>query len=432
MSRGGRTSRRRLLVTLAALLAAWITIGSSAAHAATLDERVGAVLRRSGLSASTSVYVWDQSSRDVIYTHAAGRRSAPASTMKLLTSAAALARFGPGHRFSTRVALTGHQEGTRWIGSVWLVGGGDPSLSTGGFARDNYGGRGANIATLVAPLRARGITEVSGRLYVDGTYLDDLAYAPDWPRRFRYDETGALGGLTVNQSLTGRWVGTRSSRDPDVHAGTVFRRLLLRGGIRVRGGTLPEVVPPTATTAGELEGPPLRVLLAHMNRESDNFYAETLLKDIGRDRYGAGHGSTKDGRRAARAELAKLGIDMDAVTWKDGSGLSYDNRVSVRALGHVLGVGAQATWGPAWTNSFARSGRHGTLAKRMRTWPYRDRVRAKTGTLRNVSALAGFADRLGSDRRFGFAVITWNASGAQVSYTRAKQLQDRVAMVLVR
>jgi D-alanyl-D-alanine carboxypeptidase/D-alanyl-D-alanine-endopeptidase (penicillin-binding protein 4) len=353
--------------------------------------------------------------------------------MKLLTSAAALERFGPDHRFTTRVALQGTQVGNRFLGDVWLIGGGDPSLSTFGFARDNYKGRGANLAMLVSPLRNRGIEGVTGRIMVDDDLFDEVRWVPEWKSSFRFDEAGALGALTVNQSLTGKWVGTKSSHLPDVRAGEVYRDLLRRQGIYVAGKTVSGSLPPSAELVGAVESPPLSELVSHMNTTSDNFFAEILLKDIGVDRFGArGSGSTADGRRAARAELARLGVDMSGVTWADGSGLAYQNRVTARSLGHVLGVGAQTPWGEAWIGGFANAGRSGTLRKRMTRRPYSGRVFAKTGTLLHSSALAGFAHRVGSNRRYGFAVVTSYAPGRGVPYSAARRVQDRVAMTLVR
>lgn len=423
----------RRLAALVATGVALLATAAPAASAASLGDRVGIAVRQSAVRGSSSVYVWDQSTRDVIYSSTPGRPVAPASTMKLLTSAAALAQLGPDHRFETKVALDGHQAGNRWIGDVWLIGGGDPSLSTYGFLRDNYGGRGSNLATLVAPLRARGIEGVTGRIMVDDDRFDQLRWVPEWKPAFRFDETGALGALTVNQSLVGRYVGSRSAHEPDLRAGQVFRDLLKRQGVFVAGATVAGSVPADAEVAGSLSSPPLEVLLDHMNRASDNFYAEVLLKDIGVDRLGArGTGSTLDGRRAAQAVLAGLGADMSAVTWVDGSGLAYGNRVSARTLGHVLGLGAQAEWGDAWIDSLAVSGTSGTLRKRMTRLPFRGRVHAKTGTLNHVSALAGFSERAASGHRYGFAVVTFDPSGRMVNYKAARNLQDRIAMILVR
>lgn len=428
------------LVVLVATLLGSSLVAPANAGAATLATRIDRAVARSGVAGSSSVYVWDQATRQVLYTRAAGRPVTPASTMKLLTSAAALQHFGPDHRFTTRVALQGTQVGNRFLGDVWLIGGGDPSLSTFGFARDNYRSGGANLAMLVSPLVDRGIEGISGRIMVDDDLLDELRWVPEWKRSFRFEETGALGALTVNQSLTGRYVGTRSSHLPDVRTGEVYRDLLRRQGVYVAGKTVSGSLPPTAELAGSVESPPLIDLVAHMTSTSDNFFAETLLKDIGADRFGSGGtasspgggGSTVDGRRAARAELEALGIDLSGVEWTDGSGLAYSNRVTARSLGHVLGVGAQTPWGDDWIAGLATSGRTGTLRHRMTRRPYAGRVFAKTGTLNHASALAGFAYRLGSDRRFGFAVITSNAPGVGVSYTRAKHLQDSVAMTLVR
>ena len=423
------------VIRVAAALAACAAIGSMvlapSAGAATLTQRVDHVVRTSAVAGSSAVYVWDQQTRDVLYTRAPGRRVTPASTMKLLTSAAAISRFGPDHRFETKLALVGHQDGNRWVGDVWLIGGGDPSLSTFGFMRQNYGGIGSNLAVLVSPLRARGIEGVTGRIMVDDDLFDQVRWVPEWKSSFRYEESGALGALTVNQSLKGKWVGTDSARQPDLRAGVVYRDLLRRQGIFVAGATVSGSAPADADVVGTLPSPPLWLLLRHMNQSSDNFYAETLLKDIAAQRYGDG-ATTAEGRAVARRELERLGIDLDAMTWVDGSGLAYGNQVTARVLGHTLGVGAQATWGAQWISSFAQSGTSGTLDNRMETWPYRGRVRAKTGTLLHSSALAGFAERLGSNRRYGFAVITSVSPGRGVNYRAARGLQDRVAMVLVR
>lgn len=427
-----RTQVRERGTLLVALALVATLLLPARATAASLEQRIDLLVSRSGVAGTTSVYVWDQDTRDVLYTRAPGRAVTPASTMKLLTSAAALERFGADHRFTTRVALEGTQVGNRFLGDVWLIGGGDPSLSTFGFARDNYRGRGANLAMLVSPLRNRGIEGITGRIMVDDDLLDELRWVPEWKPSFHFDETGALGALTVNQSLTGKYIGSTSSHLPDIRTGEVYRDLLRRQGIYVAGDTKSGSLPPSAELVGEVESPPLAELVAHMNAASDNFFAEILLKDIGADRFGArGNGSTVDGRRAARAELEALGIDMTGVVWSDGSGLSYVNRVSARSLGHVLGVGAQAAWGEPWITGFANAGRTGTLRNRMTRRPYFGRVYAKSGTLNHASGLAGFAHRVGSNRRFGFAVVTSNPPGVGVSYTRAKRLQDRIAMTLV-
>jgi D-alanyl-D-alanine carboxypeptidase/D-alanyl-D-alanine-endopeptidase (penicillin-binding protein 4) len=422
---------RRLTGFAVLAIAAAATLLAPTAASADLGDRIGSAVARSGVARTTSVYAWDQSTREVLYSRAASTRVTPASTMKLLTSAAAMERFGPEHRFRTQLALDGVQSGTTFVGDVWLVGGGDPSLSTFGFRRGNYGGRGANIAALAEPLRERGIRLVRGRIRVDDDLFDELRYVPRWKPAFYYEETGALGALTVNQSQVGQWIGGRSVREPDLFAGDTLRGILQRQGIRVTARTAAGSLPADAEVIGGVSSPPLRDLLEHMNQQSDNFYAEVLLKQLGVERFGdRGTGSTIDGARAARAALVDLGVDMSGTAIVDGSGLAYGNRVTARSVGHVLGIGAQAPWGETWIRTFANSGRTGTLRNRMTRRPFYGRVFAKTGTLRHASALAGFTHRLGTNRRYGFVVLTYDPRGAQVSYTRARGLQDRIAMIL--
>lgn len=420
-----------LSTTIASLTLAFLLLMPAGAWAATLSERVAAQVARSPLRGRTSVVAWDQSTRDIFYTRSADTPIAPASNMKLLTSAAVMQRFGPDHTFTTRLALTGHKEGSTWVGSAYLIGGGDPTLSTRSFAIDNMDGVGASIGALVGPLSRRGVTRITGRLYVVESYLDSQRWNPAWKHSFRYTEVPAMSALSVNQSHTHRWIDDTSSHTPALYAGTIYRTLLSRSGITIAGGTIVSTVPPDAEVVGTLESPRLELILRHMNKQSDNYYAEILLKDLGRDVYGAGKGSTTNGARAARLQLRSIGVPIEAITWRDGSGLAYGNRVTARVIANTLGVGAQADWADAWTGSFAVAGGSGTLQHRMTSSSYRGNVRGKTGTLRHVSALSGFSTRA-SGRDYGFVVVTYRSDLGSIDVTAARGLQDRVAMTLVR
>jgi serine-type D-Ala-D-Ala carboxypeptidase/endopeptidase (penicillin-binding protein 4) len=425
-------SIRRYAAALAVATMASALVPAGAA-ASSLQQRLATVVAQSGVAANSSVYVWDQSSREVVYARVAGRSVTPASTIKLMTTAAALSRLGPEHRFQTRIALDGTQTGDTFDGDVWLIGGGDPSLSTFGFRRDNYGGVGSNIAGLLTPLRNRGITHVTGRVRVDDGMFDQQRWVGEWNPSFRYYYSGPLGALTVNQGYLGSWRGGQASRNPDIHAGETLRTLMGRNGITVGGSTMRGSLPESAKVVGTLASPPLHQLAGHTNAASDNFFAEILLKHVGVARFGSrSDGSTDQGRRAARAQLVEMGMSMEGVRWVDGSGLAYDNRVTARSIGHTLGVGAQAEWGEQWIQGFATSGRSGTLRNRMTTRPFYGRVQGKTGTLRHASGLAGFSQRVGSNRRYGFVVLTYDPRGRPLQYTLTRALQDRLAMTLVR
>lgn len=420
----------KLLITTALLvLVVSAAAGASPTHAA-LADRLAATLDQSSVARMTSVYVWDQRSREVLYSRAANRLMTPASTIKLLTSAAALTELGPDHRFKTRIALNGTQNGSTFKGDIWLVGGGDPSLSTFGFRRINYEGKGSNLASLILPIRSLGITKIQGSIRVDDDMFDEVRWAPTWKKSFRLEEAGALGALTVNQSSTG---GAASQRNPDIQTGEMLRTLLDRQGVSVTGSTRSGSMPKNAQIAGTISSPPLIDLVAHMTTTSDNFFAEILLKHVGVEHFkGHSDGSTSQGTRAALLALKRAGINTDDIRWKDGSGLAYSNRVTARTLGHVLGIGAQAPWGEQWIRGFANSGRAGTLRYRLTRRPYYGRIWAKTGTLRHTSALAGFTHRVKSNRRIGFVVLTYDSRGRQLDYGQAHRIQDKVAMILTR
>ena len=155
-----------------------------------------------------------------------------------------------------------------------------------------------------------------------------------------------------------------------------------------------------------------------MNQPSDNFMAEMLVKVLGSQFGGAG--STAAGTRVIREELSELEIEPSVV---DGSGLSRGDRTSPRDVVTLLGEhGADA----AFTGSLAVAGRTGTIASRMRGTPAQDRCRAKTGTLHDVSALAGYCTTAGGNQvAFAFLmnyVSPWNA----------RVLQDRMAVALAK
>jgi serine-type D-Ala-D-Ala carboxypeptidase/endopeptidase (penicillin-binding protein 4) len=161
--------------------------------------------------------------------------------------------------------------------------------------------------------------------------------------------------------------------------------------------------------------------VAYMNRESDNFTAELLLKQLGAvDR---GRGTSAAGAEAVRGALRGAAIPLAGVRIVDGSGLSARNRLTAAAVIGILVV----AWHdprirPAFVHSLAVAGVNGTLEDRLERPPARGAVLAKTGTLPESSALSGYARG-----RWAFAVIQ---NGRPVSQFWARQAQDRFASVL--
>lgn len=424
------TTARTLLLAICAALVLVVTVPT--ASAASLQARVAAQVRASGVAGSTSVVVWDHNAQKILYRSRDTVPVAPASNQKLLTSAAALGQLGPGYRFTTKVVATGKLSANGVLrGNLILVGGGDPTLSTRSFAKRNLDGWGANIDLLTYAVRGAGIKVVTGRVIADESFLDSQRYVKAWPRSYRYNETTALGGLTLNQSYGRNCRCGSSSRRPAVQAATTYRKMLIARGITIRGGVGLGRAPSYAWDVGHVESPPLTLILRFMNRHSDNFTAEILLKDLGRIAAGPGRGSTATGAYVATRALQRLGVRTNGVRIVDGSGLAASNRVTARFVSDLLNIGVQnRTIGGSWWNSFAVSGGTGTLRRRMNHAPYRGRVRGKTGTLRVASALSGYSTRPGG-RQYGFVVLTY-ARGRTVNTSAARALQDRIAMTLVR
>jgi PBP4 family serine-type D-alanyl-D-alanine carboxypeptidase len=181
----------------------------------------------------------------------------------------------------------------------------------------------------------------------------------------------------------------------------------------------------TLTTTGlplaQDHSKPLTEIVRFMGRESDNYTAEVLLKQLGA--LYADDGSTAAGARVVREALAAAEIPLGGVRIVDGSGLSTLDRLTAGALVAILVAGiADPEIRDAFLGSLAVAGVDGTLKNRLESRPARGRVLAKTGTTRLASALSGFVRD-----RFVFAILQ---NGAPVSSYWARRAQDRFAIAL--
>jgi PBP4 family serine-type D-alanyl-D-alanine carboxypeptidase len=168
----------------------------------------------------------------------------------------------------------------------------------------------------------------------------------------------------------------------------------------------------------------LSVIVQHMNRESDNFVAEMLLKELGASTDGA-RGSTRAGAAVVRRVLADAGVPVAGLRIADGSGLSRLDRVSARTLVALLrAASVDPAIGDVFVSSLPVAGVSGTLRNRLGTRPTRGRVVAKTGTTSRSCTLAGYVGR-----RYAFAILQ---NGSPVSYWWARAAQDRFVTVLAR
>jgi len=329
----------------------------------------------------------------------------PASAEKLAVSFAALRLLGPGFRFRTEVVGSGELVGKVWRGDLALVGYGDPTLKP------------KDVDALARDIAAWGIRRVTGRVLGDERHFDSRRGAPGWKPSYLGVESRPLSALSVADAEF------RGANGSAAAAAATFTAALERRGVEVaaapRAGVAPSDGLPLALDLSD----PLVGIVRHMNRESDNFVAEMVLKELGASV--ARRGSTKAGAGVVRTELASAGVPLAAVRIGDGSGLSGQNRLTANALVGILRAGAQdASIRDAFVTSLSVAGISGTLEKRLARRPTRGRVIAKTGTTNAASALAGFIRR-----RYVFAILQ---NGSPVPYWSARAAQDRFVTVLAR
>ena len=185
------------------------------------------------------------------------------------------------------------------------------------------------------------------------------------------------------------------------------------------------VAPITSTLAYTERSAPLSRVLAAMNKPSDNFLAEELLKGLGAG-FGDG-GSTVAGALVAERFLQSIGVN-DGFRIRDGSGLSYQDKLTARVVLKILGAMARRADFPVFRRSLAIAGVDGTLEDRMRGTPAAGNVRAKTGTLNAASSLSGYVTTA-NGHTLSFAMLM---NGAPLSAAQAHAAQDAVAVLLAR
>jgi D-alanyl-D-alanine carboxypeptidase/D-alanyl-D-alanine-endopeptidase (penicillin-binding protein 4) len=331
---------------------------------------------------------------------------APASNEKLPLTYALLTSLGPGMSIETTVAATGDVDGRTLNGSLVLVGGGDPSLSS------------ADLKQLALAVRATGIRQITGGIIGDESLFDTLRTCAGWRPSFYIRESPPLSALVVDRALYAR----RTSRVPALAASLLFRDALRKAGISVLGPVSVGERPVDAITVASTSSAPLSRLIRFMDQESDNFTAEMLLKQLGLLQ--SDRGTTAAGAQTVMRLLAADGIPMQGVRFVDGSGLSLLDRLTANALVAMLeAMYNDPALRPVLLRALPVAGKSGTLSDRMRTPPLRGNVLAKTGTTSEASALAGFVKG-----RYAFAIIQ---NGHPIPYWWARVAQDRFARVLI-
>jgi D-alanyl-D-alanine carboxypeptidase/D-alanyl-D-alanine-endopeptidase (penicillin-binding protein 4) len=394
------------IACLAALLVAVLAPAAQAAGPAATKRALDRQMNRAGTG--SGAYVVDLDTGETLYARRPDVPRTPASVNKLYTTSAALIRYGDEGQLVTEIlGDTALDDDGVVKGNLYLRGGGDPEFSR------------AEVRGLARVLANSGLTRITNRVVGDESRFDRLRGGPDSSYRTSI-WVGPLSALPFNHGYT---LGRHPSfqRNPPLYAATQFERELERAGVNVQRPARVGVTPPDAVTVGEWTSARMAVLARHTNRPSDNYMAETLLKDLGADFGDAG--TTAGGTAVAQREAASFGAHPTMV---DGSGLSRQNMTTPRDVVRLLAGLDESEIAEPMRISLSVAGKSGTLFDRLRRTAARGRCRAKTGTLDGVSNLAGYCNSR-SGARVAFAFLM---SG--VSVWTGHRLQDRMATALAR
>jgi serine-type D-Ala-D-Ala carboxypeptidase/endopeptidase (penicillin-binding protein 4) len=407
-------SLMRRFALFAALAAAFLAF-AGAAQARSIRAQLALAMRGAGHSAGA--YVFDATSGKVLFSSHATTPRILASNTKLFTSSAILAQLGPDATFPTEIESDGSSDPATGIftGDIYLRGGGDPTFGTRAFIK-RFFGVGASIEDLANELEATGITQINGRVLGDETRFDSLRGIPDSRYGFDRDLGAPLSALTFDRGLA-NIRGTAIQSNPPLFAAQQLTAALKGRGIRVTRKPSVGATPGDATTLASVQSPLLSTVLKLQNKESDNFFAETLLKDLASTN--GAQGTTARGAAAAARFARKLGA---RVTMVDGSGLDRRDRAAPKEVVDLLEAMRKRNVDEfnALLASLPIAGRDGTLSNRMRHGAARGRCHAKTGTLSNVSALSGYCFSRGGD------VIEFSLLMNRVNVFSAHTVQDRM------
>jgi len=437
---------------------------TSAVQAAQLPPAVARALERVDIPArDVSIYVRDANSNEIVVDQLIDTPRSPASTIKVLTTFAALDMLGPAFTWKTRAYATGPIANGVLHGDLYLVGGGDPYMTS------------ERWWSFVQGLRETGLAKIDGDVVIDDSYfapvlesradfdaqpfrsynvLPDalmvnfqtaritISNNPQRPHplitasplpsnlRLRNEVRQTTGKCTGGSELQffeppdnpntlvvggefplacGSFTLSRAIMNATDFAYGTFRTLWTQSGGAIVGAKRNGKTPSSAVMLYEHPSLSLAEVIRLVNKYSNNVMARHLLLTIAAERMGT-PATTEGGRSALRAWLTAHNIDMTGFVLDNGSGLSRAERVTARGIGEMLDIAWHSPFMPEFAASLPLSATDGTLRTRFSAPGMQGRIRLKTGHLADVSALAGFVNAA-SGKTF-VVVIFINHAGA--------------------
>ncbi len=462
-----------VLASLCAAVALACGAAVPAAAGTPLPEPVVRVLDGHGLEPDDlSLYVRELATGTELLAHRPDVPRNPASVLKLLTTFVALESLTPAYTWRTSAYLDGALTDGVLEGNLVLRGGGDPYLVQERFW------------LLLRELRARGLDRIEGDLVVDGSYFrttpEDRGAFDKQPLRaynvtphallvnfnvVRFQFEPAAGGrvavamepapdnLAIDNRLRpaegrcrgyqrgiavqasperrrvvfsgefptacGRYALARSVLSHEDYAFGLFRTLWRESGGQFDGDLVVGEAPQDAEPFVTMESLPLGEVLRAINKFSNNVMTRQLLYTLGAERFGT-PATEESGRRAVLEWLESKGLEMPELVLENGAGRSRDSRISARHMGDILALAWASPYMPEFLSSLAISGLDGTVGRRGRGRAIRGQAHLKTGSLDDVSALAGYLQSR-EGRRY-LVVVMQNAPG--VHRGPGDELQD--------
>lgn len=360
-----------------------------------IQYRLDSLLRHPMFETSTvGLEVYDLTADSILYKVNEHQMLRPASTMKLLTAITAIDKLGGSYQFRTQLYYTGKVEDHTLTGDLYCVGGFDPRFNID------------DMNAFVESIRHMGVDTIRGSIVADRSMKDADLLGEGWCWD---DDNPPLSPLTIgrNTQFVDRFIRQL------VDDGVVL-------DVRISDGTLPDSAFHLCSRFHSIDQ-----ILLRMMKQSDNFYAEAMFYQLAAHQ---GHrpARAKDAAAIVKRLISKVGLGHRPYRIADGSGLSLYNYLSadleVRLLRYAY---RNSTVYLHLLPSLPVAGSDGTLRNRMRGSFAADNVKAKTGTLEGVSALAGYCTAA-NGHRLCFSIINQGV----MHTSNARRFQDRVCNAL--
>ena len=360
-----------------------------------LREKLTEMTREPMFRTSTvGIMVWDLDADSAIFCHNEQQRLRPASTMKTVTAITAIDRLGGSFQFKTELYYTGSINGKVLNGDIYCVGGFDPRFGTD------------DMKAFVESVKKLGVDTIRGHIYADLSMKDGDMYGEGWCWD---DDNPKLSPLLFNKQ--------------DIFLER-FNKDLAVAGIKVEAQTGKGRCPSTAKKLCSRTHSIDQVLM-QMLKESDKLYAEAMYYQLAAST-GTRPSSAKNARTVINQLVKKLGLDPEMYSFADGSGLSLYNYVTPELEVKLLRYAYRNDQVMShFRSALPIAGVDGTLKNRMKGTKAQGNVRAKTGTVRAVSALAGYCTAA-NGHRLCFSIINQGITSANIG----RGFQDRVCTVL--